>query len=186
MNTTTQLIAVALLAALCVIQRACASDLITTNASDGKIAYPLYHAGELSIDMFGSGSVGIQTINDISGGNINHQGLFGGGGGANFFFTRWLGVGGDYDAQWRGSRFVDTSSGNLIARLPIGATGLAPYIFGGGGYQFNDVKQSFGQAGAGLEFRLTRHVGLFADGRYVIAERTQNYGMGRAGLRISF
>ena len=75
---------------------------------------------------------------------------------------------------------------NLIARLPILDTGVAPYIFGGGGYQFDEVAQKFAQGGAGLEFRFARHVGFFVDARYVFADRTQNYGLGRAGLRLNF
>ena len=82
--------------------------------------------------------------------------------------------------------FIDSASGNLIARLPIGNTGLAPYIFGGGGYEFDTVHQGFGQVGGGLEFRFMEHAGVFIDARYVIADKTDNYGVGRAGLRINF
>jgi len=167
------------------IMGASADDAVAKNSDDTSLDYPKYRSQELSIDLFGSGSVGQETINHISGSRLRHDGLVGGGGGITYFFLRYLGVGGDFDAEGR-HHFFDSASGNIYARLPIANTGLAPYIYGGGGYQFQDVSQSFGQAGAGLEFRFCRHVGIFVDGRYVIANRTDNYGLARAGLRVTF
>jgi hypothetical protein len=37
-----------------------------------------------------------------------------------------------------------------------------------------------------MEFRFTPNIGLFADARYVLPDRTKYYGVGRAGLRLSF
>jgi len=76
------------------------------------------------------------------------------------------------------------TSGSLIFRLPIGETGLAPYAFCGGGYQFDPVDTSFLHAGAGLEYRFTHNVGIFVDGRWVWSDRDRNYGLARAGFRF--
>jgi hypothetical protein len=59
-------------------------------------------------------------------------------------------------------------------------------IFGGGGCEFDQVAQKFAHAGVGIEFRFTPHAGVFADARYVFADKTDNYGVVWAGLRFSF
>jgi outer membrane protein W len=74
----------------------------------------------------------------------------------------------------------------LIGRFPIGHGGLAPYVFGGGGYQFDVIEQWLGNVGAGLEYRFTRNWGVFIDARYVFTDETKNYGLGRLGVRFSF
>lgn len=146
----------------------------------------LYRSQEFSVDLFGSGSINNETINHLSGNGVEHHSMVGGGGGVNFFFTRYLGIGGDGDYENSNHHFLDSGSGNLIFRLPVANTGIAPYVFGGGGHQFDQIDQNFGQAGAGVEFRFAAHIGLFLDARYVFAVKTENYGVGRAGLRFSF
>jgi hypothetical protein len=145
-----------------------------------------YRAQEFSIDAFGSGSLGEQTIDHISGNKVEHNGRLGAGAGLNYFFCRYVGVGGDAYTENTAHNFIDSASGNLIGRLPIGNTGIAPYIFGGAGHQFDEVEQTFGQAGAGVEFRFCQHMGFFVDARYVFPGKTEDYGVGRAGLRLSF
>jgi len=157
-----------------------------TNQPNITANYPLYRAQELSIDLFGSGSVGQQTIDHITGNKIEHNGRLGAGAGLNYFFCRYIGIGGDAYTESTAHNFIDSASGNLIGRLPIGDTGIAPYIFGGAGHQFDQVEQTFGQAGGGVEFRFTHNFGFFVDARYVFADKTDNYGVGRAGLRLSF
>ena len=147
---------------------------------------PLYRQHELDVDLFGMGSIGEETLDHPSTDRFRHHGLWGGGGGVTGYFCRYIGVGGEYDALTRDSRFSDSASGNVFVRLPILNTGLAPYIFGGGGYEFEGVEQSFGQVGGGLEFRFSTHFGIFTDGRYVIANRSEDFAQVRAGLRIAF
>src|ERR1700722_9727033 len=159
---------------------------ITTNQQDNASDYRFYRAQELSLDLFGAGSIGQQTIDHLSGNRLDHNTRLGAGAGVNYSFCRYLGIGGDAYTENTARNFVDSTEGNLIGRLPIGHTGLAPYVFGGGGYQFDEVAQKFAQAGGGVEFRFCRHVGVFVDARYVIADKTDNYGVGRAGLRFSF
>jgi len=163
-------------------QQSTASD----NAFQDSAFSAFYRADELSIDAFGSGSIGEQTIDHISGDRIQKNGRAGAGAGVNYFFTRYIGIGGDAYSENTAYHFIDSASGNLIGRLPIGDTGVAPYIFGGGGHEFDEVEQNFAQAGGGIEFRFAENLGFFVDARYVFADKTQGYGVGRAGLRLNF
>lgn len=145
-----------------------------------------FQAHETSLDLFGSVSVGQETINDISSRRVRDDGRLGAGVGANHFFTRELGVGLDAYTENTKHSFVDSASASLIYRFPFEAIGLAPYLFGGGGRQFDATELWFGQAGAGLEFRFTQKWGLFTDARYVLTDGTRNYGLGRLGVRLKF
>lgn len=149
-------------------------------------ACDLYRANELSIDLFGSGSVGKYVIKNPSTTRIKEDGQLGAGVGLTYFMTRNLGIGAEAYSENTTGTFIDSASGNLTLRFPIGQGGLAPYVFGGGGYQFDKTKLWFGQAGAGLEYRFTPKVGLFADGRFVWPTETQYFGVGRLGVRFSF
>ncbi len=206
MKTATHLLTVAILASLSLTFVAAADDSPTSpvlltanndgdrvldrdrdrNMDDDTIKYPLYQPQELNLDLFGSASLGQQTLEHLSGNRVRHHGLYGGGGGLTFFFLRYVGVGGEYEADARAHRFVDSASGNIYLRFPIEHIGLSPYVFGGGGYQFEDIRQSFAQGGGGLEYRFCRHLGVFVDGRYVFARKTEDYALARAGFRISF
>jgi hypothetical protein len=160
------------------------ADVIETNAlSDYPIS--LYRAHELSLDAFGMGSIGQRTIRHLTGRSVVDDGRVGAGAGVNYFFTRHLGFGWEAYSQNTRGTFVDNGSMNLIGRLPLGESGFAPYALGGGGYQF-DVKQGIAQAGGGIEFRFNEHVGIFVDARYVWAEKTDNFGVGRFGVRWAF
>ena len=184
MKTTKLFVAAAIgtVSTVCLVQ---AQDYTTTADVPSPTA-GFYRAQELSLDLFGEGSIGQQTIDHISGSRVEHHGRLGAGGGLNYFFTRYVGVGGDAYTENTSHNFIDSASGSLIGRLPIADTGIAPYVFGGGGYQFDEVGQSFAQCGGGIEFRFAKYAGFFVDARYVIADKTDNYGVGRAGLRVVF
>jgi len=145
-----------------------------------------YRSCELSLDGFGTGSIGKYTIDHLSGERIRHHGKLGAGLGLNYFFIRNLGVGVEAYSENTTGVFVDNASANLILRLPLGQSGFAPYVFGGGGYQFDRLRASFGQAGGGAEFRFIRHVGVFVDARMVLPDKAKYYGVGRLGLRFAF
>lgn len=143
-----------------------------------------YHAQEISVDMFG---VGLLHESDFNNGvRARHNLRYGGGAGLNLFFTRFIGIGADADSITFHHSFVDTATGNLILRLPIPGTGIAPYIFGGAGYQFQGIDQIIGGGGVGLEFRIVPHFSFFVDARYMAAAKTDDFGIGRAGVRLSF
>ena len=161
-------------------------DNATNNPSLNNDQVNYYRAGELSLDGFGSASLGEHTINHLSGNRVRENTRFGAGAGINYFITRNIGIGGDAYSENTTGAFVDSASGSLILRLPLGQSGFAPYIFGGGGYQFDMAKQAFVQAGGGMEYRFTRHVGVFIDARGVVPREVKYYGVGRLGLRFAF
>jgi len=147
---------------------------------------PFYRDHEFSVDGFGTLSLGEQFINNISATKVRRNGRLGAGAGVNLFFAKNVGIGADAWSEDTRGKFVDNVSGNLIVRFPIGTSALAPYVFGGGGYQFEPVSQAFGQFGAGFEVRFSPNVGIFVDARYLVTRRTDDFGLGRAGLRFSF
>lgn len=145
-----------------------------------------FRANEASLDLFGSVSVGQETIDNISRERVKDDGRLGAGVGGNYFFTRHLGLGADAYTENTQHSFVDNTSGNLIVRFPFESVRLAPYVYGGAGYQFDPSGLWFGQAGGGLEFRFSKQVGLFTDARYVFTDGTENFGVARLGLRFLF
>jgi opacity protein-like surface antigen len=145
-----------------------------------------YRAQETSLDFFATGSINQETIDRLSGINYKDDVNYGVGVGLNHFFTRNIGIGVEAYSEDTERHFVDSTSANLIARFPLGESGFAPYLYIGGGRQFDPIELSFAQAGAGLEFRFTPNVGLFLDGRYVMTDGADNHGLARLGLRLAF
>jgi hypothetical protein len=99
-----------------------------------------YRDHEFSIDVFAGGSLGEQTIDHLSGSRVERNGRLAAGAGANLFFTKYIGIGGDGYSENTTGPFVDYANGYLILRFPIPNTGIAPYAFGGGGYQWDPVR----------------------------------------------
>ena len=146
----------------------------------------LYRSGELSVDAFGTASLGEYSLNHLTGARVRHDTRLGVGAGINYFFTRNIGIGADaYSENTHGS-FIDSASANMLFRFPLGQSGFAPYGFGGGGYQFDLTEKWFAQVGAGMEYRFTPMVGIFMDARWVLPEHTPTYGVARLGLRFAF
>jgi hypothetical protein len=136
--------------------------------------------------MFGSGSLGEYTLDHLSGSRVQQNIRLGAGAGANYFIIRNIGIGADAYSENTSGAFIDSASASLILRLPLGQSGFAPYAFGGGGHQFDMGKMWFGQAGAGMEYRFTPHVGVFIDARGVLPNETKLYGVARVGMRFAF
>ena len=153
---------------------------------DQSLKYDCYRAHELSLDGFGTGSLGKYTIDHLSGARIRENSDFGAGLGVNYFFTRNLGLGVEAYSENTTREFIDSASANLTLRLPLGQSGFAPYIFGGGGHQFDMLQAWFGQAGGGVEYRFTPNVGLFTDARMVLPDKASYYGVARLGVRFAF
>jgi hypothetical protein len=145
-----------------------------------------YRGNEFSVDAFGSGSLGKYSIDHISGDRVRHNTRLGLGAGLNYFFNKYVGIGADAYSENTTGAFVDSTSGNLILRLPLGQSGFAPFVYGGGGHQFDLAHVSFAQVGAGMEYRFTPHLGTFLDARWVFPDRTKYYGVARLGLRFAF
>jgi opacity protein-like surface antigen len=164
-----------------------ADDNISTNSDQQS---EIYRANEFSLDAFGTASEGEYTFEhlaSISPNTVKQDTKWGAGAGVNYFATHYLGIGAEgYWQDNSGQPFVNSASGNLMLRLPLGQSGFAPYALGGGGHQFDGGKYWFGQAGAGLEYRFCMNVGMFLDARAVWPDETKTYGVARLGLRFSF
>jgi len=157
------------------------STVVVTNETE-----PMYRDQELDIDAFGTLSLGEQFIDSISSTKVRRNGRLGAGAGASLFFVKNVGIGADAWSEDTKGQFIDNVSGSLIVRFPIGNSGLSPYVFGGGGYQFEPISQAFGHFGGGIEIRFNPHVGIFVDARYVVTRHSEDFGLGRAGFRFSF
>lgn len=143
-------------------------------------APPCFEAQEFQLDLFGSYTNG-QNDYPYSDG-------FGGGIGASYFFTQYIGLGVDgnvYDGDASG---VWSTTASVIARYPIqsGELCFAPYVFGGGGARMDSDTVGTVHAGAGLEFRLTPKVGLFSDARYTWGQDEEDAITTRVGVRFIF
>jgi hypothetical protein len=170
----------------------------------------LYRANEWQLDLFGAyapaGGKGNKFLGDHA---------WGGGADVNYFFTKYLGLGLEGDIlDGTGPINSGNVSGqfalNALVRYPIGNTGWAPYVFAGiGGFvpgEGSDFVQHFsnrtsrlirnnnnadvlleGHWGGGLEYRFTRLIGIFADGRYEVVDQSRNnFGLIRTGVRFAF
>lgn len=146
-----------------------------------------YYPQELQLDLFGSYNNPEERLPKLFDTNIRH-GTWGGGAGANFFFTENLGIGGDLNFGAHGGRIMDYGLGDVIFRMPIDHTPLAPYAIGSGGRQVWPNWDWLYGGGVGLEFRPTAQLGVFADARYLW--KNSNVGNDRlilrAGIRIVF
>jgi hypothetical protein len=152
----------------------------------GYTSAELYRKNELSVDAFGTASVGRYTLDHLSGSRIRNNTRVGAGVGLNYFFTQMIGIGGDVYSENTSGAFIDSASVNLLLRFPLGASGFAPYAFGGGGHQFDGAEAWFAQVGGGLEYRFTPQVGAFFDARWVVPDEAKYYGVARLGLRFAF
>lgn len=180
--------------ALLVVTSARADDWWDTRVRYDSGHDQLFNANEFSLDLFGTYQAKEHHFlawpnTDIKG----HNGLWGGGVGGNYFFTRYLGVDAETAFLAETTHFVDHVGGNLIGRFPIDVAHLAPYVFGGGGRSFNPSWRAggsynwFWDVGAGLEFRLNPKLGIFADARYIWLENHNgDQAALRSGIRLVF
>jgi len=111
-------------------------------------------------------------------------------------------------------RIIGAVKGTFTLRYPIHCSRLAPYIFVGGGGIFGggerdsfvellttgkpisvgfpvthsgSESKGFGQAGGGLEIRLTPHIGWMSDFSWnVVDGANNNFGMARSGITFAF
>ncbi len=143
-----------------------------------------FAVNEFQVDAFATYSAQQNRLADVSANSLKH-GKWGGGLGVNYFFTRNFGIGADTHIEDDHGRFIDNLAGHALVRFPIDNINLAPYLLAGGGRDFQ-INRWFTDAGFGLEFRLNRNTGIFADGRYVWVDDSPDYAMARTGLRFAF
>jgi hypothetical protein len=135
---------------------------------------------EFQVDIFGSITAGERARRHP----FRHRTL-GAGSGFNYFHQYYYGIGLEaYTLEFR--QFPEHLSLSAIVRYPMQDLQLAPYLFGGGGRQWQPVSQWTAHVGAGLEYRFARTFGIFGDGRYTFAEHTGDFGLFRAGVRLSW
>ena len=150
---------------------------------------PLYNPQEVSLDLFASYINPEGKFNDLFETSIRN-GFWGGGAGLNYFFTRELGVGADFNISSKPDdlNLFDQVTGNFIARLPIGNSGLAPYLIGSGGRGMSPHWDWVYGGGVGLEMRFNPTTGIFSDARFFWNDRSteDNRLLIRAGLRLAF
>ncbi len=136
---------------------------------------------EFQIDVFGAFAANPQFRTH---GETLNTGV-GGGGALNFFFARYFGIG--LEGLWYGNGGAAEHMviGNLFFRYPICKWNVAPYVMLGGGVGFDHETVGFGHVGGGMEYRITDHIGLFSDGRFVYGP-SNTLGITRVGLRYAF
>jgi hypothetical protein len=170
----------------------------------------LYRANEWQLDLFGAyapaGRDGDRFLGDHG---------WGGGADVNYFFTKYFGLGLEgVVLDGTGPNHSGDVSGqfalNGLVRYPIGNTGWAPYAFAGiGGFVPGEGRNFFrtftnsvsrevrdsnrddilleGHVGGGIEYRFTRNIGVFTDGRYEFVDQSRNnFGLVRSGIRFAF
>ena len=146
----------------------------------------LYRAKEWSVDGFGSASLSRYTLDHVSRARVRQNTRLGIGAGVNYFFTQNLGISAEASSEDTHGSLIDSASANMTLRLPLGQSGFAPYVFGGGGRHFENVRTWFVQSGVGIEYRFTPHLGVFTDFRGVLPDATKYYGAARLGVRFAF
>jgi len=141
-------------------------------------SYEPFPANQLSLQAFGT-----YATRDREGFRADQGG---GGLGLTYFFLRYVGIGTDtYIEEWKWPYRVN---GSAILRLPLPEqfSKLAVYGFGGGGREFKDIPQYTWHGGGGLEYKFSRHLGIFADAREVFPDKTANYTLVRGGVSFGF
>jgi hypothetical protein len=136
---------------------------------------------EFQIDAFGAFLANPQF--ETHGRTLNTG--VGGGGGFNFFFAKYFGVG--VEGLWygNGGSAEHMINGNFFFRYPICSWNVAPYLMVGGGAGWDHVTVGYVSVGGGLEWRFHPNIGLFVDGRSFLGA-PDVLGVTRTGLRIAF
>lgn len=137
-----------------------------------------FRNNELQLDVFGTGGF-YQQGNPAWGGGV----------GVNYFFLKYVGLGVEQDLMARDNASVWGTFGNVFLRYPICSWNLAPYAVAGlGGLYGNGKSVLAGTVGGGLEYRITDHIGVFADARWLYNGSVSKDGaiLARTGIKFAF
>jgi hypothetical protein len=161
----------------------------TGHFSSGKSDAPKYSSNEISMDLFASYINPEGKFFDLFDTNIR-RGFWGGGAGLNYFLTRNLGLGADFNMSSKPDdiNLFDQVTGDVIFRLPLGNSGLAPYAIGSGGRAMSPSYDWVYGGGVGLELRMNPTTGIFSDARFLWADHStaEDRLLIRAGVRLTF
>jgi hypothetical protein len=147
---------------------------------------------------------------------INRDGAWGAGADVKYFFTEHWALGVEGFVLDCADNTGGAGLGTVTFRYPIGCSRFAPYAFAGfgvlnggshtnrffaehidlSGFEFEGFEnrsvqekhtRAIGQFGAGLEVRITRHIGVMGDFAWnVVQDGDNNFGMARFGVTLAY
>jgi hypothetical protein len=145
---------------------------------------------------------------------INRDNAWGGGADIKYFFSKYWGLGAEGFILDAKSNIAGSGLFTLTLRYPIGCSRFAPYAWAGAGaisggsheVRFFNERQggnepeftanesidnhhilAIGQFGAGLELRVTRHIGVMGDVSYNAVQQGNNdFWMARFGVILAY
>jgi len=138
---------------------------------------PCFYPG-LQVGAFASGYLS-------QGGPV--EDALGGGVAFSYYFTENIGLEYSYAVHATASE-KHINALDLMYRVPVGSSCLAPYLLGGGAILSNGENNWAWRGGAGLEYRFQNLLcsALFADGTYNWADGESDAIQIRLGLRVPF
>lgn len=175
------------LLALMTVGSALAGPVVTQPPPPAALVAPAHYFRdqELFFDLYGS------YLDRTDGGDCNCTGddHSGGGGGVAIgnYFTPFVGARADVNfSSLEEARAIIAA--DLMFRYLFRDARLAPYVFVGGGVEAVSGAHGFVRLGGGLEFRLARNWGLFAEGSYawVSTDESAENLLIKVGVRVVY
>lgn len=151
----------------------------TSSAAEIVPANDLFPAGEFNLELGGTATIRNESRSKD---DLN----FGGSIGANYWFTRGLGLGIRAEAEDTAHSVVDRTLARASVRAPLWNT-VAPYGYIEGGFDW-EVDRWLAGAGGGLEWRpgpvLKGRLGLFAEAGLQVTTKGEGSMRGAVGIRL--
>lgn len=136
-----------------------------------------FRAEEFSLSLYGTGAIAKEA-------RAKEAISVGTGIGADYFITKGFGIGARAELSDFSHSVIDRTSGRLTARAPLWDA-VAPYGYVEGGFNF-EQDRLFAGAGGGVEWRINKHVGTFAELGLETTTRGEATGRAAAGIRLPF
>ena len=136
-----------------------------------------FRAEEFSLSLYGTGAIATEA-------REKEAISVGTGIGADYFLTKGFGIGARAELSDFSHSVIDRTSGRLTARAPLWDA-VAPYGYVEGGFNF-EQDRLFAGAGGGVEWRINKHVGTFAELGLETTTRGEATGRAAVGIRLPF